>query len=299
MESIFSQHFVALEIIAINDGSTDQSAEILTRYASRDSRLRVVHQKNQGPARTRNAALEMARGQYIWFVDSDDILVKDAISYVYDIAIREKLQMLLFNAQRFSDQETSIGKLVYTRLESTPVIPGEVWIQRACDAREFAHLTCLALIERDFLVQNKSAFYEDILHEDIPWTTINLLRAKRVSFSSRVLYRYRQNPGSITGSADDARILQRIESYFIIIRLLRKANTEIPMQPATLLCLRSECVAQAIQVDELLKQIKDVHLRNAVQGQLIKIGFWKSIWSDAVNIKRKRQLIAIMFKQRF
>jgi glycosyltransferase involved in cell wall biosynthesis len=297
LDSIFGQDFVDLEVIAVNDGSTDNSADILADYAAREPRLRVIHQDNRGLAGARNTGLDAARGRYLWFVDSDDLLCANAVSYLHALAVREKTEMLLFNAERFSDERESSGPRIHTKMSPTKVIRGEAWIQQACAAREFTHFAWLAFFERAFLVRHGLRFHEGIAHEDIPWTTACLLRAGRMIYTGRALYRYRQNPASITGSLDNQRIVHRIESYFTIVNLLQDANATIAMQPETLAHLRSERVAQAIQVDKLIAQIADGQTRNALRKRLREMRFWQSIWPDAVNLKRKRQLAGIWLRQ--
>jgi heptose III glucuronosyltransferase len=299
LDSIFSQDFVDLEVVAINDGSTDNSADILADYAAREPRLQVIHQKNRGLAGARNAGLDAARGRYVWFVDSDDLLCANVVSYLHALAVREKTEMLLFNAERFSEELESSGPRIHTKVASTNVTRGEAWIQQACAAREFTHFAWLAFFERAFLVRHALRFHEGIAHEDIPWTTTCLLNAERMLYTDRALYRYRQNPASITGSVDDKRVIHRIESYFTIVKLLQEANAAIPMQAKTLAYLRSERVAQAIQVDKLIEQLADAATRHALRKRLRDTHFWQSIRPDAVNLKRKRQLAGIWFRQWF
>jgi heptose III glucuronosyltransferase len=299
LDSIFSQDFVGLEVIAVNDGSTDNSADILASYARREPRLRIIHQANKGLAGARNAGLDAARGRYVWFVDSDDLLIAGALTQLQAIATGNRAEIVLFNAERFVEADPPATRLVHVRAEATEVIRGEEWIQRACAAREFTHFAWLAFIERDFLVRHQLRFQEGIQHEDVSWTTISLLSAARVIYTGGIHYRYRQNPASITGSVDDKRIVSRIESYFTILELLRDANTSIPMQPATLAYLRGERVAQAIQVDKLIEQLQDADTRRTLRKRLRDMRFWQSIWSDAVNFKRKRQLMGVLLRQFF
>lgn len=85
ISSICAQSYRKLEIILINDGSTDSSGIICNEFQKIDSRIRVIHKKNEGAAAARNTGLEVATGQYISFVDSDDWIKSDLIEYLYDI----------------------------------------------------------------------------------------------------------------------------------------------------------------------------------------------------------------------
>ena len=78
------------EVILINDGSTDHSAEILDRYANEYPNLRVIHKENSGVSATRNIALDMAQGEYIWFIDSDDFIEKNVLPELRTLAEKQK-----------------------------------------------------------------------------------------------------------------------------------------------------------------------------------------------------------------
>lgn len=86
VESLLAQTYEDLEIILVDDGSTDGSGEICDRYAAGDDRIRVVHQENQGPSAARNAGLDCAGGEYIAFVDSDDVVTPDFIEILYKLS---------------------------------------------------------------------------------------------------------------------------------------------------------------------------------------------------------------------
>ena len=94
LESIMNQTYKKLEIIVIDDGSTDETPQILDRYANIDSRIKVVHQKNSGLVKVRNKGIELASGEYVAFVDGDDTIIpemyerllKNALKYDADIS---------------------------------------------------------------------------------------------------------------------------------------------------------------------------------------------------------------------
>lgn len=84
IESIINQTYSNIEVILVDDGSPDRCPQMCDEWAKRDSRIRVVHKKNGGLSSARNAGIDVAKGEYISFVDSDDFICKDALQNLYD-----------------------------------------------------------------------------------------------------------------------------------------------------------------------------------------------------------------------
>lgn len=95
IESVIAQSYNNLEIILVNDGSTDSSGESCDRYAAKDSRIRVIHKENGGQSSARNAGLEVASGEWIVFVDSDDVVHKELITMLRRAVDDQRLAMCL------------------------------------------------------------------------------------------------------------------------------------------------------------------------------------------------------------
>lgn len=90
VDSILAQTFTDFEVILVDDGSPDNSGKICDEYASKDSRVRVIHKKNGGLSSARNAGIDVARGKYLGFVDSDDYIEKDMYELLYDNIVKEQ-----------------------------------------------------------------------------------------------------------------------------------------------------------------------------------------------------------------
>ena len=87
LESIINQTYKDLEIIVVNDGSTDSSPEICKEYAKKDKRIKIINQKNKGLSGARNSGIDVANGKYISFIDSDDVISNEFFSYLYQLII--------------------------------------------------------------------------------------------------------------------------------------------------------------------------------------------------------------------
>lgn len=103
LDSILVQKFTNIEVICVNDGSADRSGEILQKYAKKDSRIIVVNKENGGLPSARNAGLEIARGKYISFIDSDDYVEKTMIRKLYQVAEKEKSEVVICGAHIFPE----------------------------------------------------------------------------------------------------------------------------------------------------------------------------------------------------
>lgn len=106
LESAKAQSYKNIEIILIDDGSTDSSPEICDAYAMQDSRFKVIHQKNSGPSAARNRGVEEAKGEYITFFDNDDLLHKDFIKHLYDLCLEYDCDIALTKSFPFLDEST-------------------------------------------------------------------------------------------------------------------------------------------------------------------------------------------------
>ena len=113
--SIINQTYKNLEIIIIDDGSTDGSETLCDKFKDKDQRVIVLHQKNSGQSRARNKGLEIASGEYIGFVDADDWIDNDFFEKLIEKSEKEDLDMCVCNRKIFSEQ----GKMLY---ETTSIL---------------------------------------------------------------------------------------------------------------------------------------------------------------------------------
>lgn len=110
LESLTAQTYKNLEILLIDDGSTDSSAEQCDKYAAKDSRIKVIHKKNGGVSSARNLGLDLAKGEYIAFVDADDLLKPDYFDVLYYAVSEQGAEIVFCNAEVVDEQ----GKLLYS-----------------------------------------------------------------------------------------------------------------------------------------------------------------------------------------
>ena len=207
MDSILGQTFRDMEVLCIDDGSTDGSLEILLQYAAKDERVCVYSQPHLGVGDARNAGLAEAAGEYIYFMDSDDILVQQALETVVRTAREGELDALYFDADAFYDERCGekerAFRPVYARRKAYPAVTdGLSLFADFCDNREFFVTLWNALYRREMLEENRLRFVTRTVHNDTDFTFRAVCSAKRAGYLKERLYRRRIRPGSIITSAN-------------------------------------------------------------------------------------------------
>ena len=200
LQSVLGQTFSDCEVIAVDDGSADRSGQILDEYqetfARRGVPYLVIHQENKGLGAARNTAIDNATGEYLVFLDSDDMLQPQALE-VLDTHLDGE-DLLCFNGQRYFE-ETHTLEPPQPLQDEGPISGIEYFNRHALEARRFAFV-CVVLrcVRRQFLMDKSLLFDDAIYHEDNLFTPMECIYAQRVSTISDVLYTYRVRPGSIT-----------------------------------------------------------------------------------------------------
>ena len=100
MDSLLNQSFTDFEIILLNDGSTDNSLEVIKKYAADNDFIRVIDKENEGVAKTRNKGIQLANGKYIVFIDNDDFVDSDYLERFYNAIDQEQLDIVLGGYKR-------------------------------------------------------------------------------------------------------------------------------------------------------------------------------------------------------
>lgn len=195
IESILSQNYLALEIILIDDGSTDESGEICDEYAKRDSRINVIHQTNAGAAAAKNTGLKAATGTYLSFVDSDDFLESDAYSHMIRIIQEQNADIVQCSYRDvFKNHaiEHSLEKVTLNQIDFLALFT-EDW-------------TCALLWDKLY----KKSLFDGVFFEtghkidDEYFTYRGIMNAKKIVRDSRIVYNYRKRVSSVMYSPASA-----------------------------------------------------------------------------------------------
>lgn len=202
-QSIIGQSLPDIEIIAVNDGSTDDSEEIIRKWQQQDSRILLFSQENRGQSAARNLALKHATGQYIYMMDSDDKLTDpDALQICYDYAEKNHSDFFFFDGESFSEQGVSRisrnTKRTHLVDEDKPY-DGEYLLNLMLDTKRHNCVVWLLFIQKAFLDRIGLKFYEGIIHEDELFTTILTLNSDNIYCLKRNFVGHRIRKASTMG----------------------------------------------------------------------------------------------------
>ena len=183
VESIRRQTLKDIEIIIVNDGSTDGSMTILEELAAQDERVKLFSQENQGQSIARNFALQKVGGKYLYFMDSDDYLENEALELCFEKAESNNLDFVLFDAEILNPQDTTAIDITYQRtqiMDEESIYTGNELLNLFIRKYIFTPSPCLSFINTAFLRQQNLSFYPGIIHEDQLFTCKLYLNANKV-----------------------------------------------------------------------------------------------------------------------
>lgn len=184
LDSVLSQSLAEIEVLIMDDGSTDNSNKILSDFAKQDLRIKLFKQNNSGQSVARNVLIEKATGEYIYFMDSDDILRRDALESCYNLAKKEYLDIVTFDADIFYEENQNQLSYNYHRrgLISTGPINGADFFQITVNNRSYRAAPWLLFVKRDLLYRSGIRFFPGIIHEDELFTPQLYIAANKVSY---------------------------------------------------------------------------------------------------------------------
>lgn len=203
LESLLDQDFANFEIICIDDGSTDDSLRVLEEFAARDSRITIVRQNNQGVSRARNVGTELARGQYLYYMDSDDLLERSALRKMLDVAKQNDLDVVYIDGCAFYDSEDLRNtyprfEAAYDRRLDYGILNNGADLVAALYRNGDDYVpTWLAMYRKSFLESHSVRFIEHVLHEDNAFFFVTGVLSKRSGHCHEKLLRCRVRSNSI------------------------------------------------------------------------------------------------------
>ena len=283
LDSVINQdlHPDDYEIIIVNDGTPDDSFKIAQRFAARYYNIKLIDKENGGVSSARNAGMDIAKGKYIYFLDSDDFLLPDSLKKIVDTCEIHDLDILTFGSSTFSSVLTT-DESIERKTNSDDLADQEILSKIVTGEDYVAYLSYggevwLYLIKHDFLKASGIRFVEGRMLEDALFTINVFLNAKRMAHLKFDAHRYRITPGSAMTSNEPNQyakiirdLLHAAVAFDPIIKKLEhgKSNPDCIIRVKTrqqsfVFFAMIRMFRSIMSLDEIKQQINQVRIANA------------------------------------
>ena len=218
INGILNQTLKDLELICVDDGSVDNSLEILKKFEAEDDRVKVFHQENRGGGAARNVAITHATGEYLYCMDADDMINNDALQELYDIITEKDVDFVVFQAMNYDDEKDKYYHDRFYDMNELADFVGEK-IFNYKDLGDYIFQISVTpwckIYNLDFVKRSGAQFAEGLIFHDNIFFWDILFQAERIYFHRKFLYTRRRHITSSTGAGD-----RRYLSYITICNMI-------------------------------------------------------------------------------
>lgn len=279
LHSVINQTYANLEIILVDDGSKDSSGKICDDYVEKDSRVKVIHQENAGLSAARNAGVEIASGQYIMFVDSDDLIDLDTLQILYDVIIETESDISSCNS-------TSDKTLLGEGDGAISVFNSRQSLIRVFNDTNVAVAAPMKLYKSE--IAKAVDFERGRINEDYYYTVRILTKIKKLAYVERKLYFYRVNADSITHKTFTDKNLDLLHAADQVEKVIKEYNPKLVKYSNIKRCY----IAVALYINCVISRKQDEYgkmLRKKVKKYYLKFLF------SRYGLNHKLRATAIVF----
>ncbi|MDM0445792.1 glycosyltransferase [Clostridium perfringens] len=268
IESVLKIELSDMEIIVVDDLSEDGSIAIVERF--KDYRIKIVNSDNKGLSGARNTGIKFAKGEFIYFIDSDDYLINQySIIKMINLAIKNNLDLVIGNGFYYwSDVEK---RKIYDDNKSPKekiINNVEEYIIDSLKNNYYQDMVWLKIYRKSLLIENKIFFSEGKLNEDVDWTLRVFLNSKKIGYLETPFYMYRRREGSITMS--DENTLNLAKSKIFMAKSIKKYSNSI----------------SNVDLKNVLNaRVSELYFAGAMSGRKVDKYFFKSI--DKIKLYSK------------
>lgn len=280
VDSIINQTYKNLEIILVDDGSPDRCGEICDEYASKDSRIVVIHKENGGLSDARNAGIEKAQGEYLSFVDSDDWIEPNMIEVLYKACVDNSTKMAYCG---ICDVHENLNKKEREVFDFDKILEPQEVLVRIFESKGASHSACDKLYHCDLFKEVR--FPRGKIYEDVATTYRCVIKAGRVVACKEILYNYFHRSNSITTTGFSNRV-------FDFTNHTSKIQDEVlPLYPEI---ENSVCFARIYSIGSVLSTLlkQDKKTRALYKSQ------YKLLINELKSTRRKWKKIGLTRKSR-
>ena len=231
LNSLINQTLYDIEIICVNDGSTDNCYEILEEYKQKDARIKVIHKENEGTGIARNTGLKAATGECIAFVDPDDWVKDNMFERLYDLIKEKNLDIAMCMPDGFNEEKQTTEPFPYFVDGNFANVPDDK-VFNWHDLSPFAFPMCVwnKLYTRKLIVENNIDFAEKLDFEDHKVIFGTLFYAKRIFFIREKLYVYRFNRKGSILSDNNKRLMDRMKMFDFVKKIMQDTGAYEPLK---------------------------------------------------------------------
>lgn len=187
------------EVIFVNDGSSDESLNILLEYENKIKNIKIISQENKGLSAARNVGIREAKGEYLCFLDCDDSIEENFLSDILNLLEKNKVDLIIFGMQRRTNDE----KIYLKKIPLKDSISDLLYNSYACNK----------VIRKELMINNNIYFPIKKYYEDAHTIPKLFFLSKNIIYLDKIYYNYYLNEGSITQKRDDERLFHLLEAY--------------------------------------------------------------------------------------
>lgn len=311
IDSILNQSLDNVEIICINDGSTDNSLSILNKYSERNSNIKIINQENTGAGTARNRALKFAKGEYIYFLDGDDYLDKDTLLICYEEAKKGNLDIVTFDAILFYEKSYNGNygdNLERDELLESRVKTGLEFMEEAFSRKCFRTESTINFYRREFLEKNNIKYSELKIYEDVIQVFDSFISAERIKYiPKRFMYRRVRNSSAVTTkigklNADAYYQVSKdvFERYCNIENYITDDLKEYFLEQLKVYMIRALMISEHIELydytNEIVKyfyskmRMIDIGIKTIISSKFLKYSINNNILNESIRILEKENL---------
>lgn len=218
LDSIANQRYSNIEVILVDDGTPDNSGHIADSYAQKDLRFKVIHQKNKGVSSARNTGLEIAKGEYICFADSDDLLEPDYVEYLYNLSTKNNVDIALTTSMFSSYGDKQMTKEKYKVVKGVDAVIAIL--------HYFIPIGCYCKLFKKSIINSHIRFLPDVyIGEGFNFNVDAFLRADKVAIGNRKIYKYRRD------NDQSAMTLFKAHKCEMALRAIDIIRDKLPVNP--------------------------------------------------------------------
>lgn len=219
LDSVLKQDFDSFEVVAVNDGSTDGCAQILSAYAEKDARVQVVTQENQGLGGARNTGIKYATGKYVMFLDSDDSLKEGTLSELFDAIEKAQADMVCFAMDYVSEDGRVLSTLKPYTGGSAVFTQDEYPLLYADDSS-----VANKMFKKDLFTKNNITFPQRAWYEDLRTLPKLVLKADKMLLTDKAYYNYLQREGSIMHNPNLERNIEMVDTIQEVLNYYKQCG---------------------------------------------------------------------------